>query len=230
MKRSRCRPRRARRSRCGRSRSSCTKAASAATVDPVGGAYAIEEMTNRIEQRGRRAARSDSVDGRDAHGDRVRLCSAADSGLGLRRAAGARCRRGRDGGREPATWTTAPGTARVFQIDPDIERQQVERVRALRASRSESDWRAALAAVEQRRSRRRQPRAGDHHRGREARDARRGRRNVAAGVRRVSGDVAVSALLDVQHLTVTFGRERRRPGRRRRQLLDRAGRNAGPGR
>ena len=36
-------------------------------------------------------------------------------------------------------------TARsVFQIDPDIERQQVERVRALRASRSESEWRAAL--------------------------------------------------------------------------------------
>jgi methylmalonyl-CoA mutase N-terminal domain/subunit len=42
----------------------------------------------------------------------------------------------------------APSTARVFQIDPAIEQEQVARVRALRAGRSETDWRAALDGVE----------------------------------------------------------------------------------
>ena len=41
------------------------------------------------------------------------------------------------------------GTAPLFQIDPDAERQQIARVRALRGSRSASDWTAALAAVRQ---------------------------------------------------------------------------------
>jgi methylmalonyl-CoA mutase N-terminal domain/subunit len=41
-----------------------------------------------------------------------------------------------------------PSTTRVFQIDPLVEQRQVERVRALRAGRSTSDWRAALDAVE----------------------------------------------------------------------------------
>ena len=40
----------------------------------------------------------------------------------------------------------APATE-VFRIDPDMERRQVERVRAVRASRSEHEWRAALDAV-----------------------------------------------------------------------------------
>ena len=41
----------------------------------------------------------------------------------------------------------APSTS-VFQIDPDIERRQVERVRAVRAGRSQREWRTALDAVE----------------------------------------------------------------------------------
>jgi methylmalonyl-CoA mutase N-terminal domain/subunit len=39
------------------------------------------------------------------------------------------------------------GTTEVFRIDPEIERQQIERVRAVRASRSEHEWRGALDAV-----------------------------------------------------------------------------------
>ena len=42
----------------------------------------------------------------------------------------------------------APNSTSVFQIDPSIEREQVARVRELRASRSESEWRGALDAVE----------------------------------------------------------------------------------
>jgi methylmalonyl-CoA mutase N-terminal domain/subunit len=37
----------------------------------------------------------------------------------------------------------------VFRVDPAIERQQIERVRAVRASRSATEWRAALHEVEQ---------------------------------------------------------------------------------
>jgi methylmalonyl-CoA mutase N-terminal domain/subunit len=42
-----------------------------------------------------------------------------------------------------------PADVAVFRVDPEIERQQIERVRALRASRSAADCAAALAAVEQ---------------------------------------------------------------------------------
>jgi methylmalonyl-CoA mutase N-terminal domain/subunit len=36
----------------------------------------------------------------------------------------------------------------IFQLDPAVERGQVDRVRAVRASRSESVWRDALQRVE----------------------------------------------------------------------------------
>jgi len=42
-----------------------------------------------------------------------------------------------------------PADVDVFRVDPGIERRQIERVRAVRASRSEQEWRAALAGVEQ---------------------------------------------------------------------------------
>ena len=37
----------------------------------------------------------------------------------------------------------------TLTIDPEIERQQIARVRAVRASRSADQWRAALGAVTQ---------------------------------------------------------------------------------
>ncbi|HKC54764.1 MAG TPA: methylmalonyl-CoA mutase family protein [Vicinamibacterales bacterium] len=116
------------------------------TVDPVGGSYAIEEMTSRIEREA-----SDLLDRIDRLGGTLaaieggyiqqqiqdaayRAQQAIDSGeaivVGVNRFA--------DGG--------APATE-VFRIDPDMERRQVERVRALRAGRSEREWRAALDAV-----------------------------------------------------------------------------------
>ena len=120
----------------------------AATVDPVGGAYAIEEMTNS-----HRAGRPSS-------------CSIGFSPWAGRSAQSSPAMfngRFRTRPTPPSRRSTAaqavmvgvnryvdnaPGTARVFQIDPDIERQQTERVRAVRATRNEADWRAALAAVD----------------------------------------------------------------------------------
>jgi methylmalonyl-CoA mutase N-terminal domain/subunit len=43
---------------------------------------------------------------------------------------------------------TESRTVPTFNIDPGVERSQVERVRAVRASRSESAWKAALEDVE----------------------------------------------------------------------------------
>jgi methylmalonyl-CoA mutase N-terminal domain/subunit len=119
----------------------------AGTVDPVGGAYAIEEMTNRIE--------------RDAAGllDRIQsmggTLAAIESGYLQRQIQDSAyaAQQALDAGDAVMVGVNrfadaAPGTARVFEIDPGIEQQQVERVRALRASRNDADCRAALAAVD----------------------------------------------------------------------------------
>ncbi|MBI4886630.1 MAG: methylmalonyl-CoA mutase, partial [Acidobacteria bacterium] len=42
----------------------------------------------------------------------------------------------------------APAGPALFRIDPEVERTQTERVRAVRAGRSEAAWRAALEAVD----------------------------------------------------------------------------------
>jgi len=45
---------------------------------------------------------------------------------------------------------TDPGTRvgpALFSVDADVERQQIERVRAVRASRDAGSWQRALAAV-----------------------------------------------------------------------------------
>ena len=41
----------------------------------------------------------------------------------------------------------APASPEVFSIDPAIEEQQIERVRAVRAGRSDSGWREAIVRV-----------------------------------------------------------------------------------
>jgi len=119
----------------------------AATVDPVGGAYAIEEMTNRIEReatelldriramRGTLVAIESGYLQRQIQDSAYSTQQALDTGatimVGVNRYV-----------------DDAPNSTSVFQIDPGIEREQVARVRELRASRSESEWRGALEAVE----------------------------------------------------------------------------------
>jgi methylmalonyl-CoA mutase N-terminal domain/subunit len=120
----------------------------ASTVDPVGGAYAIEAMTNRIEREatewldriramgGTLAAIESGFLQKQIQESAYSAQQALDAGsavmVGVNRYAD----------------NNSPTSTKVFQIDPDIERQQVARVRALRASRSESEWRAALEGVE----------------------------------------------------------------------------------
>jgi methylmalonyl-CoA mutase, N-terminal domain len=116
------------------------------TVDPVAGSYAVESLTNAIEQ-GAAAliARIDAAGGtlaaietgfiqRDIQEAAYRAQVAVDSGtdvvVGVNRYAD----------------ESAP-SAPVFQIDPEVERTQIARVQALRASRDAPVCMAALAAV-----------------------------------------------------------------------------------
>jgi len=116
------------------------------TVDPTGGSYAIEEMTTRIEREA-----SDLLDRIDHIGGTL---AAIESGYIQRQIQDAAyvAQQAIDSGASVVvgvnkfTDETAPATD-VFRIDSDIERRQIERVRAVRAGRSEPEWRAALDAV-----------------------------------------------------------------------------------
>jgi methylmalonyl-CoA mutase N-terminal domain/subunit len=118
------------------------------TVDPVGGSYAIEEMTNRIE-----AEAAAMIEAIDALGGTL---AAIETGYIQRQIQDAayRAQQSVDAsetivvGVNKYTDDQRPSTA-LFRVDPEIERQQADRVRAVRASRSPEEWRAALGAVEQ---------------------------------------------------------------------------------
>ena len=109
------------------------------TVDPVGGSYAIEETD--VTHRGVR--RRDLLDQIDRLGGTLAaieagLHPAADSGCGLSRAAGDRFgRSGRRRRQQVSSRLSRRAATNVFRLDPDIERRQIERVRAVR-SRSQS--------------------------------------------------------------------------------------------
>jgi methylmalonyl-CoA mutase, N-terminal domain len=119
----------------------------AATVDPSGGAYAIEELTNRIERDA-----TDLLERIRALGGTL---SAIESGYLQRQIqeSAYAAQQALDTGATVMVGVNryedaANGLPRVFELDPDIERQQVERVRAVRSGRSHTAWRAALDDVE----------------------------------------------------------------------------------
>jgi methylmalonyl-CoA mutase N-terminal domain/subunit len=116
------------------------------TVDPFAGAYAIETLTDQIEDAA--TALLAEIDRRGgalraietgfiqraiqdaAYRDQQAVDSAERVVVGVNRLA-------TDGGPQ----------IDVLKIDPDIERRQVERLRQVRASRSPSAWRASLDQV-----------------------------------------------------------------------------------
>jgi len=116
------------------------------TVDPVGGSYAIEALTNRIEQAAvelladidRRGGTLPAIETgfiqREIQESAYRAQQAIDSGesvvVGVNRYADAK-----------------PGGVPLFKADAEAEQRQIERVRALRAGRSSTAWTASLDAV-----------------------------------------------------------------------------------
>jgi methylmalonyl-CoA mutase, N-terminal domain len=119
------------------------------TVDPVGGSYAIEQLTDEIEEAADTLLkRIDAIGGplaaieagfiqREIQESAYRAQMAIDSGEAV--VVGVNRFPDRDA-------KAAPGPD-VFQIDPEIERQQADRVRSLRASRDADAWQRAVAAV-----------------------------------------------------------------------------------
>src|SRR5262249_2918464 len=135
------------------------------SVDPVAGAYAIEKLTNDIEQGaveilerieragGTLAAIETGLIQRDIQESAYRAQLAVDSGaatvVGVNRSPGSADRGSRPStgsGRPEALEGRKPQSA-IFSIDPEVERRQIERVRALRASRDSTAWRSALDTV-----------------------------------------------------------------------------------
>jgi methylmalonyl-CoA mutase, N-terminal domain len=116
------------------------------TVDPCGGAYSIEEMTNRIEQDARAL-----IDRIDAAGGTL---SAIEQGVIQReiQESAYRAQQAIDRGDRVVVgvnrFTSDESSGiDVLHIDPDIERRQIDRVRAVRASRDPGAWRASLDAL-----------------------------------------------------------------------------------
>jgi methylmalonyl-CoA mutase N-terminal domain/subunit len=119
------------------------------TVDPVGGAYAIEEMTTRIEEQAAAVmARIDAAGGtltaietgsiqeqiQEAAYRAQQAIDAADAVVvGVNRYTDA---------------SPADAHIQLFRLDPALERDQVGRLQAVRSGRSERDWRRALDGIE----------------------------------------------------------------------------------
>ncbi|MGH9256853.1 MAG: acyl-CoA mutase large subunit family protein [Vicinamibacterales bacterium] len=121
------------------------------TADPVGGAYAIEALTDRIEREAR-----DVLAAIDAQGGAL---AAVESGYVQQQIqeVAYRAQQTIDSGEAIVVGMNrfaTPDDARaaaagtVFLVDPEAERRQIERVRAVRGGRSEQAWRDTLAAVE----------------------------------------------------------------------------------
>src|SRR3954463_960612 len=116
------------------------------TVDPVGGSYVIEEMTDRIEREALAI-----IERIDATGGTL---SAIEAGVIQREVqeSAYRAQQAIDAGESVVVGVNRftsdePQAIGVFQIDPAIERQQVERVRALRASRHGATCRQAIDRI-----------------------------------------------------------------------------------
>jgi methylmalonyl-CoA mutase, N-terminal domain len=117
------------------------------TVDPVGGSYAVEHRTNAIEHEARELLERIAALGG--------TLAAIESGYIQRQIQDAayRAQQAIDSGEAVVVGVnkftdSEPAGVDVFRVDPAVERQQIERVRAVRASRSETEWKSALADVE----------------------------------------------------------------------------------
>lgn len=118
------------------------------TIDPVAGSWAIEAMTNRIEQ-----GAVELLDRIDRLGGTL---TAIETGAIQReiQESAYRAQLAIDGGEQVVVGVnrfqdeSSPGVD-VLRIDPEIERRQVDRLRAVRAGRDVTSWRAGLDAVSQ---------------------------------------------------------------------------------
>jgi methylmalonyl-CoA mutase N-terminal domain/subunit len=130
------------------------------TVDPVAGAYTIETLTNRIERDATELlARIDAAGGalaavetgsiqQQIQDAAYRAQQAIDAGEAIVVGVNRFVERDEAAVHSPNPKSQIPNP-KSFHLDPEMERQQIERVRAVRAGRSLQDAREALARVAQ---------------------------------------------------------------------------------
>jgi methylmalonyl-CoA mutase N-terminal domain/subunit len=117
------------------------------TVDPLGGAYAIESLTDQIEQRAQ-----DYLDKIEALGG---MLQSIERGFVQQEIQNSAYRHQQEVDRLERVVVGVnrfqieeEPSVPVYRVDPELERRQIERVRALRARRDAAVCRAALASVE----------------------------------------------------------------------------------
>ena len=125
------------------------------TIDPVAGSYAIEAMTNEIEQGvnetlnriekagGTLLAIESGLIQREIQDSAYRAQLAIDAGTSV--VVGVNKWAATDADADASN--ARSDFHAIFTLDPQIESRQIERVRAVRASRSPAQWRSALDAV-----------------------------------------------------------------------------------
>jgi methylmalonyl-CoA mutase, N-terminal domain len=116
------------------------------TADPVGGAYAIEALTTRIEQGAR-----ELLERIEAAGGTLVAIEQGTLQRAIQESA-YRAQQQIDAGDTIVVGvnrfvTEQASLIEVLRIDPEVESRQVERVRAVRASRDTAAWRAAIDAI-----------------------------------------------------------------------------------
>ncbi len=116
------------------------------TVDPVAGSYAIETLTNQIE-----AGAKELIAAIDRMGGTLAAIEAGFIQRSIQEAA-YQTQKAIDAGTQVVVgvnkFTSEEQVAvDLLRIDPAVEREQVERIRQLRAGRSQSAWQAAVDEV-----------------------------------------------------------------------------------
>ena len=131
-------------------------------VDPLGGSYAVEALTDRLE-----AEACDYIERIDELGGIMRAIELGFpqkeiAEAAYRYPAAARSRREGDGRGRTSTRCAEEPPLEILRISPDVERQQAQRVRERKQARDAAAVRAALAAVNASGTRGHQPHAADH--------------------------------------------------------------------
>ena len=120
----------------------------AGTVDPLGGAWALEAATDLIEKEALRL-----LDGIEARGGALQAIARGDIQREIQESAYRFQREVESGERvivgvnRFAEEEGAAPASDILRIDPELERDQVARVRAVRARRDPGPWKAALEAL-----------------------------------------------------------------------------------
>jgi methylmalonyl-CoA mutase N-terminal domain/subunit len=134
------------------------------TVDPVAGSYTVETLTTRVEQDARaiidRISAAGGVLGAIESGyiqQQIQEAAysaqqAIDRGesvvVGVNRFVQQDNQLPTPTDNQLPTSTSQTPNIEAFRVDPEIERRQIERVRAIRAGRSGQTWQTAIARVE----------------------------------------------------------------------------------